>query len=451
MFSVLNLLVLPSLVIVYTQSDVSVHNPFYCYSDDPIRPRTLFGGIHSVYEISRGQTINPDVSTCNPTKFWMAGRHGAILPLANDLPNLSETVTRLQSEILLNYDQGKTSLCASDIELIRNWRFDPNITMENAEFLASSGWDEMKALAQRFQIAFPSILSSTYSPNDYFFRSTEFQRTKASLNAFADGLFGVNGHEQIRFEDIPEQDVFMRSNQHCPLYIQINAERFEQNAFREGPEYQEMTVQVSAKLGFHGSHALRNNDIAILAQICRFEQIWDLSATSPFCAAFSVANSQVIEYSEDVDLYFRFGYGRPQYRRLYENLMCFQMQDMLNFIQSNDANDHKARIFSGHVNQFLIILNFRAFDDDAPLTRHNFAQQMQRVWRSSFNMPMASNLAVIRYDCDDGDNDILFLFNEIPLQISGCGADGVCKQSLILERFSHFLNVNCMEVFCTNN
>lgn len=377
---------------------MSVHNPFYCYSEDPIRPRSPLGGIHNSYEINRGQSINPNVSTCNPSKFWILGRHGTRLPLDTELPDIFGTVVRLHREILSNYDQGRTSLCASDIELLRNWQFDPDITIDVAGHLSSSGWDEMEALAQRYQAAFPTILPSTYSPFYYGFRSTDIQRTRVSLHAFADGLFGVNGYEDVRFDPIPEPDIFMRPYQNCPLYTQINAVRAEQDAFREGPEYQQMVGEVSRKLGFHGSNTLRNDEIAIVALLCQLEEIWDFNATSPFCAAFSVANTQVIEYFQDVDLYYRVGYGRPEYRRLYENLMCFTMQHMLHFMRSNDPNDHTAEIFNGHVNLFLILMNFGAFDGDVPLTRHNFAQQTQRVWRSSVNMPMASNLAVIRFE-----------------------------------------------------
>lgn len=51
------------------------------------------------------------------------------------------------------------------------------------------------------------------------------------------------------------------------------------------------------------------------------------------------------------------------------------------------------------------------------------------------------NFYIFSLSCADGDNDILFLFNEKPLQIPGCDSNGVCKQSLILERFSRYLNV----------
>lgn len=386
-----------SLVIISTHS-VSVHNQFYCYSEDPIRSWTALGDIHTPYEHVRGRSISASVSTCNPSKFWMLSRHGARLPLYTELPNMFGPITTLHSEILTHYNQGRTSLCAPDIEMIRNWKLDPNITFDVAGDLTESGWNEMKGIAQRYQAAFPTILSSTYSPSEYFFRSTDFQRTRFSLRAFADGLFGVNGNEQVVYEDIPEPDIFMRPYENCPLYEALIYERSEQQAFREGPEYQEMIIQVSAKLGFYNSHVLRNISVNFLAVQCKFEQTWDWNSKHSFCAAFSVANAQVIEYSQDLDHYIRVGYGRPQYRRLYENLLCFHMQDMLRFMQSTNHNDFKTKIYNGHVNLLLILMHFEVFDSDVPLTRHNFAQQSQRAWRSSVLLPMAANLAVIRFE-----------------------------------------------------
>lgn len=436
------------LLIISTQGDVSKNSPFYCYSEDPTRLWTGLGGIHNPYEPIRGQNINANVSTCSPSKIWMLGRHGSRFPSATELPEMIRIATERHGDIVTNYNQGRTSLCASDFELLQNWKFNPNATMDVEAHLTDSGWKEMVALAQRFQAAFPSLLPPTYSPNHYFFRSGQYQRMKYSLYAFTEGLFGVNGHENVHFEDIPEPDLFMRPFSNCLLYM--NLIRVEQNAFIQGPEYQQMVMQVSAKLGFHNSNVLRDSEVGYLALLCRYEQTWNSNFDSPFCAAFSVANAQVAQYSQDLEWYHRIAYGNIAYRRLYENLMCFQLQDLLRFIQSNNPTDHKARIFNGHVSQFLILLHFEAFAGDAILTRHNFAQQIQRNWKSNEILPMAANLAVVRFDCADGDNDILFLWNEKPLQIHGCDANGLCKQSLILDRFSRYLNANCMEVYCTN-
>lgn len=167
----------------------------------------------------------------------------------------------------------------------------------------------------------------------------------------------------------------------------------------EGPEYQEMVMQVSKKLGFHGSHTLSVEEVQTLSTICRFEQIWDTNGTSPLCAGFSVANQQVNDYWEDLDFYYRWGYGLRNYRRFFENLFCHLIQDMLHFLRSNDPNDYKARIFSAHISAIKIALvTLGAVKDEVPLTRHNFAQQTFRLWKSSLICPMAANLAVIRYE-----------------------------------------------------
>lgn len=166
----------------------------------------------------------------------------------------------------------------------------------------------------------------------------------------------------------------------------------------QGPEYQQIIVQVSAKLGFHNSNVLRESDIALLTMLCQYEQMWNLNYTepSPFCAAFSVSNAEVIEYFQDMYWNHRIAYGRPELRKLYENLFCHQLQDLLSFIQSNDDNDYKAKIFSGHPGMVIMLLHFDGFAGDGLLTRHNFAQQIQRIWKDITTV--TSNWAVIRYE-----------------------------------------------------
>lgn len=171
----------------------------------------------------------------------------------------------------------------------------------------------------------------------------------SSIRAFADGLFGFDGHRQIEFETIDDPDLLLTAYYHCLLFGGINSTSVEANAFVEGPEYQQMIVQVSNKLGFHASHILSQEQIDILLVICEFEQLWNLNATSPLCAAFSVANHQVLEYRKDLSRYYTHSYGHfANYRRLHENLPCHLMQDMLRFLQSNDPNDRRARILNAN-------------------------------------------------------------------------------------------------------
>lgn len=75
------------------------------------------------------------------------------------------------------------------------------------------------------------------------------------------------------------------------------------------------------------------------------------------------------------------------------------MQNMLRYLQSNDVNEERARIYGTHssnLQAFLVALG--AFEDLDALTRHNIAQQTNRQWKTSFVSPKGGNLAVVRYE-----------------------------------------------------
>jgi len=288
-------------------------------------------------------------------------------------------------------------LCAQDFTLVNSWRFNPNITVDKEQWLTVSGWNEMNAIAQRYQSAFPTLLSSTYERRDFLFRHTNRQRTQATLRAFADGIFGFNAYQRVYFEAIPDPDILLRPHDGCPLYDSASSTQVERDAWQRSPEFVEMLAQVNAKLGLTGNQALSARQTRTFWEICNFEQLWDQSVPAPFCGVFSPANNLVLEYFEDIDYFWTAGYGGP--RRLFQNLNCAAIQDMLNFLASTNPGEEVAKIYSTHSTAFqLFLVSLGVFEDTLPLTAANFAQQSSRQWRSSFLTPMATNLAVIRYE-----------------------------------------------------
>lgn len=385
------------LAISLSLADVSQHNP-YCFSKDPIRPQFgMFSWLTS-YDINRGRHIDPTVSSCTPSKFWMLTRHGTRLPDNTEIESMLRYGEILQKNILRNYEAGRTSLCTSDLELIRNWQFDVNIT-DHAMYLSASGWKELEGLGQRYQIAFPTLLPPTYFQSHYFFKSSDSQRTIASIRALADGFFGHNGFEQVEFEEPDYPDYLLRPHYFCSLSDDLYNFAIEHEAFAEGPEYQEMLTRVSAKLGFHGSNVLRRGEVEVLYKICVYEQTWYPDQLSSMCTAFSVDNHEVLEYYSDLQFYYRLGYGQTEFRSFLENFTCHIMQDLLEFLRSANLNDQKARLFNSHIGLvFPVLVSLGVSEDEIPLTRHNFAQQTFRLWKTSHLLPMAANIAVIRYE-----------------------------------------------------
>ena len=137
---------------------------------------------------------------------------------------------------------------------------------------------------------------------------------------------------------------------------------------------------------------------------------------------------------------------------LFGNMGCHALQDLLQFVESTNPNDHLARI---HVTRSTVTRVFYVtlglFHEEPHLTRHNFAQQFARAWRTSLFSSFATNFVVTQHVCDDGDNDLLIFQNERPILIPGCEAPGLCKQSTFVRIFQRFLNANCDQLYCSRD
>lgn len=109
-----------------------------------------------------------------------------------------------------NHEEGTSSICLQDIENIRNWQLNTNLTAETESLLTVAGWDIMLGIAHRYQSAFPRLLPLVYNVNSFRFRHTDRQRSRGSIQAFADGLFGSNAFERVVFDEVPQRDTLLR-------------------------------------------------------------------------------------------------------------------------------------------------------------------------------------------------------------------------------------------------
>lgn len=282
------------------------------------------------------------------------------------------------------------------------------MTVENAGRSMEAGIIAQQNLAKRFRERFSNVFTENYTSTHYHFRHNSQARTNISIRAFASGLFGEAAAENVIYEPVPEEedDWLLMPISACPLFSEESAYfQTEELGFRDGPELQEVINQVNRKLGLQGSTQLDFNQIEAMWYWCRFEvgtmfelSDSDIGGSSAWCAPFSVANFETIEYLYDLYTYHLNGYGLRN-QRLLQNLNCGKMQDLLRHMQSENDTDTKVRIFSGSIDIvriFLVALG--AFRDVWPLHRHNFAQQFQRRWVSSALSAFSANLAVVRYE-----------------------------------------------------
>lgn len=208
---------------------------------------------------------------------------------------------KVRADILRNYENGRTTLCRADFELIRDWVMDENITLESENTKTAAGWSAMVGIGRRYQQFFPAALPGTYNRDRYIFRHTNTQRSQGSLRAFADGLFGEDSWAGVTFEDVPARDTLLFPTNHCELFRDETAVRPERDAFLNGPEFEDMLLQVNRKLGFTGVNVLNFNTIEVMWEWCRFETGAYPDAISAWCAPFTVANNAILEYWEDLN------------------------------------------------------------------------------------------------------------------------------------------------------
>lgn len=140
----------------------------------------------------------------------MYSRHGSRLPGSSDTSRMLAINESLKSRVVENYEAGRTQLCRQDFENIQEWTMNPNVTVGRNSELVQTGWDELRNLAQRFQTAFPTILPASYNRSLFLFRATDRQRTVASLQGFAEGLFGASEWQSIQFEPLTNPDLLLR-------------------------------------------------------------------------------------------------------------------------------------------------------------------------------------------------------------------------------------------------
>lgn len=195
----------------------------YCFAEDRDRPQVKRFSTKTPYEFARTENRRYfNVPNCTPEKFWILSRHGTRLPRAKDLKGFRE-LQELRDEIIANYEVRRTkpdrgAMCQSDLNLLAQWRWDSNITEQFDQFLTAEGYNELKNIAYNYKNYYPQLLTNIYTPEKFLFRHTDTQRTKASFQAFSEGLFGSEAARHVRPAEIPQRDLLLRPYDYCPEY-----------------------------------------------------------------------------------------------------------------------------------------------------------------------------------------------------------------------------------------
>ncbi|XP_022831181.1 multiple inositol polyphosphate phosphatase 1-like [Spodoptera litura] len=403
-----------------------------------------------------------DIPGCQPIAFWLLNRHGSHKPEANEVVELQK-LGDLKNNIVTNYRNGNfrntnQRICSSDLNLLEQWRWDDRHNLTFAGDLTSDGYMTTQQFAQAWKQRFPGLMTS--NSQNYLFKFVNDQRSSNTFKSFTEGLFG----DQAESLDIPKEndEKLLRPFKFCPAWnksVGENNDTVSQlNIFESKMEFKEMISNISLRLGFN--YDIQKEIVLRIYEMCRYNKAWDVSKISPWCAAFTNEDLKRLEYAEDLDTYYRYGYGSP----MNKDVGCTFVKDMMTFFEKHVTNNNqsplnpRATIHLTEAAMMLMTLTaMGAHQDSAPLTGDNYhsAVVQSRKWTASTMTPFNANLAAVLYKCTQNGNfqvneeyQVLFLENERPMNLPGCRV-GLCDWSLIKSRYGD-LTKNCDLKFCNS-
>lgn len=286
-------------------------------------------------------------------------------------------------------------LCSDDLEQLKKWRFDQNLTADYADHLTVQGWNDLKYMAIDYQRTFQKLIDTRYSAETFKFGYTDTQRTEASFKAFAEGLFGPGSERDINVRPEANQSILLRPYESCAEFEKqgdrakdVNSEHYK---FMQTDVYKKMLEEISIRLGY--KYTLNSKQVDTMWDMCRYDQSWYLQDESPWCAAFTPEHVNVLEYLEDLKYYYKASYGSD----LNSNIMCAAVKDMVKNLQQEDSR--KVTAYFTHASAIQLFLTSLGYGkDNEALRADNYNLMKYRKFRSSVVSPFASNFVAVKYE-----------------------------------------------------
>ena len=386
-----------------------------CYANNP-QPYRRMGQKSSYFINANLEEEEIRVEGCEPAMVWYLGRHGARKPSDTEIEDYAVRAPLLQQRIVTAGLSGLGQLCLEDIDNLEQFSFD--LTVADHKILMESGAREQEELGARWRKRLPSLMSD---PELMQTRATYKQRTYASAEAF---LRGAYRDDNVTFPHIIVNDMLLRFYDFCPAYIEGvdgNNHTFEEDwKFIEGPVYQDMLLDISARVGT----GLSVSDVRMAWNLCRYElaEFPDTSLhVSPWCAIFSEENFQVLEYSDDLIFYYKDGYGHDINWKMTSPLVR-ELESRLSGLVAG-TNEKKVFIYLSHseaTNTLLPVLGL--YNDSEPLQASDWPAP-SHLWKTSDVISFSHNLALLALHCPSMEEEfqVMALHMERQVVMPECG------------------------------
>ncbi|XP_063821362.1 multiple inositol polyphosphate phosphatase 1-like [Ostrinia nubilalis] len=372
-------------------------------------PYKYFAGktpYNSVRGDIRDSVIN--VKGCEAVSIWGLYKHGKSYP-NNHYAAKMEGAVIIRNYLQDSQAKGTCSLCAQDVENLKNWPIDKKV-FKGLNELSDEGYQEMVGLGRRLRAVFPNLLGNL-EQGEYSFRPTSVDKIEDSAKAFIEGI--VNKGLELD----KEKDYVMASHTTCEKYekeVKSNSKTYEEVVkYQKSSEFLVTKDRIQRRAGL--DVALTDDNVTALYDLCRYTWSEIDNKPSPWCAIFTSDDLQVLEYLEDLKTYYRSGYGTPM-NKIFGNI---PLTDLLKgFQEAKEAKGKKiTAYFSRGTAVDMTITALGIFKDEKPLT--GAKRNRDRKWRSSKLSNFGANIMAVLSKCEkEGatDYNVVFYLNEEPIK-----------------------------------
>ncbi|XP_023934980.2 multiple inositol polyphosphate phosphatase 1 [Bicyclus anynana] len=356
---------------------------------------------------------------CNPVSIWGMYRHGKRKPSSHFSEKIKAALP-IRNYVVESYENGHSSLCAQDVDNLRDWKFDSKF-FDGVIDITEEGRQEMTRIGNRLKETFPSLLDHL-PKGSYKFRSAKGIWIEKSIESLVSGLGVPN---LIIDEAKPGLDV-MNPYSTCGAYqknVKSNPAVYVESAkYLKNSEYLATKDRIQRRSGIE--YSLTDENVTALYDLCRYTWSAVDRKSSPWCALFTKDDLEVLEYEQDLRHYYRNSYGTA----VNEVFGKVPLGDLFtNFESVTKGGGNKIVAYVTHstmLDQMYTALGL--FKDSNPLTGAN--RDRDRKWRTSKISVFSANLVAVLNRCvkeGSSEYNVVFYLNEEPIR-SIC-EEGVCS------------------------
>uniref|UniRef100_A0A8C2Z4R4 Multiple inositol-polyphosphate phosphatase 1b n=2 Tax=Cyclopterus lumpus TaxID=8103 RepID=A0A8C2Z4R4_CYCLU len=307
--------------------------------------------------------------------------------------------------------------------------------------LVAKGRDDLRQLARRLSVMFPSLLSDMRRIR---LRSSSKHRCVSSVEAFQEGLQQHWGTTDVQYFHQLD-DELLRFFERCRGYVEaVEKNRtalLEVEKFKHGPEMEAVRKRTAERLGLH-PQLLTPDLVEAAFFLCSYE-LSIKALHSPWCFLFDEDDAKVLEYKSDLKQYWKRFHGHvinglsscPLFHHVFRTLDRAGRPR-----RSTDAPPEPASVLVGHAETLLPLLSLLGlYKDQTPPTADNYHSQHGRSFRSGLIVPYAANLLFVLYDCERGPR-LQLLVNESPVRFPGLETEDAPLYRDVRAAYRHLLD-----------